>query len=72
MDSAGGKFCDEASLGDAVLSDFMRVTQGTKPKLLALGEVSTTKKELKPAFKVSGITGPFCDGQEGKLAEVLG
>jgi hypothetical protein len=79
VDSAGEKFCDEASLGVAVLADFVREAQGIGPKILALGEVLPTAKEdlptakeLKLVFEVSGIAGLFCDGQEGKLADALG
>ena len=72
VDSVGEKFCNEASLGGTVISDFMRVAQGTRLELLVPGEVSPVVKELKLALEVSGIAGLSCDGQEGKLAEVLG
>ena len=38
----------------------------------ASGKDSPTAKELKLVFEVSRITGLSCDGQEGKLMDVLG
>ena len=41
---------------------------GTRP----LREISLAAKELKLVIEVSGIAGLSCDGQEGKLVDVLG
>jgi hypothetical protein len=36
------------------------------------GEESRTTKDLRLVMEVRGIVGLSCDGQEGKLADVLG
>jgi hypothetical protein len=72
VDLTREKFYDKASLGGAILSDFAQVAQGIGPELSVSREASPAAKELKLALEVNGIAGLSCDGNEGKLAEVLG
>jgi hypothetical protein len=70
---AGESFCDEVSrspLKAVVLS--MHGSESKTSGTGVSGEDSPTVKELKLMFEVSGIAGLSCDGQEGKLVDVLG
>ena len=72
VDLAGEKFYDEASLGVAVLSDFVWDALEIGLEILVSREVLPSAKELKLVFEVSGIADLSCDGQEGKLVDALG